>query len=463
MISAIEAATVANRFGYGARPGELASLGSGARDALSAQLHGPPPVIGDGLKASHQVLAQAIELREQSRGSEVNDATAQVTLGMRLRELNRPIYEDEALARFSAAATSQRSFIERLVQFWSNHFAVSIDKVAVLGIAGAMEREAIRPNVLGNFTDLLFAVERHPAMLLYLDNHLSAGPNSPAASAVAKRGNGRTLGLNENLAREILELHTLGVDGGYTQQDVASFAGMITGWSIGGDVGRLRGGDAGKFYFRENFHEPGGKVLLGKTYRQDGIEQGEHALRDLAALPATARHIATKLARHFIADEPPAAVVERLAKVFLGTQGDLPTLYRALIDAPQSWQKSLSKFKTPAEFIYSTYRGLALPVENVRRALGPFEALGQRNFQPGSPAGWPDRSVDWDGSSALLKRIEWADALGQRMGSRFNAARLADAMLGATLGSATRTSIARAQDGAQALTLLLSSPEFMRR
>lgn len=460
----IDAAIAANRYGLGARPGELAALGSGARDALKAQLHGPAPLLGDAdLQTSQQILSQAIELREERRKAGSNDNAAQAQVAVKLIQIFRPIYVAEALARFSAAVASERSFVERLVQFWSNHFAVSIDKVAVTGLAGAMEREAIRPNVLGSFTDLLFAVERHPAMLLYLDNHISIGPHSQAAQRVARRGKGRAVGLNENLGREILELHTLGVDGGYTQQDVTSFAAMITGWSIGGNAGRLRGGESGKFYFREGFHEPGAKSLLGRSYRQDGYQQGETALRDLAAHPATARHIASKLARHFIADDPPAAAVERLTRAFLDGRGDLSSVYRALIEAPQAWEQPLAKFKTPTDYVHSAFRALTLPVASERRGLLPFELLGQRTFQPGSPAGWPDRSVDWDGSSSLLKRLEWADALGQRLGSRVNAAQLADAALGATLSPATRTSIARAQDGAQALTLLLASPEFMRR
>jgi uncharacterized protein (DUF1800 family) len=253
------------------------------------------------------------------------------------------------------------------------------------------------------------------------------------------------------------------VDGGYTQADVTSFAGMLTGWSIGGDAGRLRGGEPGKFYFRDAFHEPGAKSLLGKRYGDGGYQQAERALRELALHPRTARHLASKLARHFVADEPPAALVEALANAYMKSHGDLPTVYRALIDAPQAWEQPLAKFKTPSDYIYSSYRALALPVPQERRGLLAFELLGQRNFQPGSPAGWPDRSVDWDGSSALLKRLEWADAVGQRLGSRVNAVEIADATLGATLGAATRASLTRAQDGAQALTLLLASPEFMRR
>ena len=461
MTAADDAVIAANRFGLGARAGELAGLGAGARDALLAQLSGPAPLTGGELRASHQVLADAIALREQRRNAK--DAGDQAQIAMKVRQLYAPVYVDEVVARFRAAVTSERSFTERLVQFWSNHFAVSVDKVVVLGLAGAMEREAIRPHVLGNFTDMLLAVERHPAMLLYLDNQTSTGPNSQAAQQVLRRGSNRKIGLNENLGREILELHTLGVDGGYSQQDVTTLAAMITGWSIGGTPGPMRGGEPGKFFFREGLHEPGSKTLLGKSYRQDGYAQGQSALQDLSVHPRTARHLATKLARHFIADDPPPAAVERITRAFLGSQGDLPTTYRALLAAPESWGPTSLKFKTPADYVYSVYRALALPVPEERRGLAPFELLGQRSFQPGSPAGWPDTSADWDGSSALLKRIEWASALGQRLGSKVDASKLADASLGAGLTAATRTGIERAQDAAQALTLLLCSPEFMRR
>jgi uncharacterized protein (DUF1800 family) len=367
---------------------------------------------------------------------------------------------------------TDRPFLERLTQFWTNHFAVSIDKIAVLGLAGAMEREAIRPRVTGDFADLLLAVEKHPAMLLYLDNHASIGPHSKLAGLAARRArNGsRRIGINENLAREILELHTLGVDAGYTQADVTTFAQAISGWSIGGqDMSRrleklgVDNGTPGEFLFREVFHEPGAKRLLGKSYADDGVRQGEQILRDLAVHPRTARHVCTKLARHFIADEPPAAAVDRLTRAWLESRAHLPAVYAALVAAPECWAQPLAKFKTPSDYIYSAFRALGIPLRDGRRALQPFEALGQRNLMPGSPAGWPDTSADWDGSSALLKRIAWADVVAQCMGDARNARELAPRLLGATLSRETATQIARAESGAQALTLLLASPEFMRR
>jgi uncharacterized protein (DUF1800 family) len=493
VLERLSPAVAANRFGLGARPGELAQIGSQPLEWLRAQLAGTPPLLTDSeLRNSADILARALEVRRELRAakraaagrgpvraakadvgadadtpSQANAVAALTKLG----QLYRPIYVAEAGARFHQAVATNRPFIERLTYFWTNHFAVSIDKNIVLGLAGSLEREAIRPNVLGRFADMLLAVERHPAMLLYLDNHVSVGPHSQAARVLearkANRGaadKARRVGINENLAREILELHTLGVGGGYTQADVTTFAEVITGWSIGGDAGPLPRGEPGEFTFRAELHEPGAKVVLGKRYADSGYDQGVAVLRDLAAKSATAHFIAAKLARHFIADEPPARAVEHIASAFLSSDGHLPTVYRAVIEAPDSWAKPLAKYKTPNDYIVSTYRGLDLPVGgNARSLLAPFEVMGQRTYSPGSPAGWPDRSADWDGASALIKRIEWADAVGQRVGSRIDAIALAPQLLGDNLSAPTRTAVARAASASQAITLLLSSPEFMRR
>jgi len=464
-------AIAANRFGLGARPGELARFGSDPRGWLAGQLEGSAPVLGDsGLRSSKDVLAEVLELRKairearQQKTGPVSGAEAAAVQGLlKLPQIYRPVYMAEATARLRHSVTTDRPFVERLTQFWTNHFAVSIDKTAVLGLAGAFEREAIRPHVLGNFGDLLLAAERHPAMLLYLDNHLSVGPGSRAARLLERRRAGREVGINENLAREILELHTLGVDGGYTQQDVTTFAEVLTGWSIGGEGGRRQQGEPGEFVFRPEVHEPGAKVVLGKRYAEGDEQQGISVLRDLAAKPATATFIATKLARHFIADDPPRAAVKRISKAFIASDGDLPTTYRALLESPEAWAERASKFKTPADYIVSSYRALDLPVDSTRRGLASFELLGQRTYSPGSPAGWPDRSADWDGASALLKRIEWADAVAQRVGAQRNAAALAPQLLGDALSDGTHAAIAHAASGTQAITLLLTSPEFLRR
>lgn len=454
-----------NRFGLGARPGELGSLGADGRGWLRTQLQAPPPQLADAqLRSSADILSEALDLRREIRAArQAKSAGEAAEVVMKVPQLLRPIYIEEATARMRHAVTTDRPFVERLTQFWTNHFAVSVDKNLLLGLAGSFEREAIRPHVLGNFGDLLLAVETHPAMLLYLDNHLSVGPSSKAARNVERRHAERKIGINENLARETLELHTLGVGGGYTQKDVTTFAEVITGWSIGGEQGRRPQGVPGKFMFRAELHEPGAKVVLGKRYPDDGFEQGVAVLRDLADNPSTARHLATKLARHFIADDPPREAVDRLASAYLESGGSLSHVYTALLDSPEAWNQPLAKFKTPADYIVSTYRGLQIPPDAGRNPLAPFDLLGQRNYGPGSPAGWPDRSADWDGASALMKRIEWADAVGQRIGSRRDALELAPQLLGNTLTQATRTAISRAATAAQAVTLLLAAPEFMRR
>src|ERR1700744_4124152 len=220
-------------------------------------------------------------------------------------------------------------FAPRVAVFWSNHFCISANKggLARMG-AGSFEREAIRPHVFGRFAEMLMAVEQHPAMLFFLDNQQSLGPDSRA-------GQNRKRGLNENLAREIMELHTLGVGGGYTQDDVTSLARIITGWTFAGRQGQL--GTPGTFVFNANAHEPGAQLLLGKTYEDNGVAQGEAALADIARHPSTAKFIATKFARHFVADDPPPALVARLQEVFRKSDGDLKALATALVDSDEAW------------------------------------------------------------------------------------------------------------------------------
>jgi uncharacterized protein (DUF1800 family) len=478
MDKGLTSAIAANRFGLGAHPGELAAIGGSGPDWLRAQLDGPAPEIaGDGLQSSASILTQVYDLRQTIRAARLgaagggNNGGGAATAGSaaaigafkKLGQLVRPIYVAEASARFCQSVSTDRPFVERLTQFWANHFAVSADKSVVPALAGSYEREAIRPYVLGNFSDMLLATERHPAMLLYLDNQMSMGPDSRTARNIGRRNPDRKTGINENLARETMELHTVGVDGGYTQTDVTAFSQVLTGWSIAGPDGWRTGAQPGTFLYRAAMHQPGSQVLLGKRYPDTGYDQGVAVLHDLASRPATARFIATKLARHFIADDPPAPAVERIAAAFSESGGDLPTVYRALIASPEAWQQPVAKFKTPTDFIVSSYRGLELPVRADKAPVGLFQLLGQRIWAPGSPAGWPDRSADWDGASELLKRIEWSDAVGQRVGPRVNAMALAPQLLGSVLSATTREAIARAASAAQATALLLAAPEFMRR
>ena len=455
------AAIATNRFGLGARPGEIAACAGDPRGWLEAQLKGAPAVIRDpGLEGTATLVATIDKMRAQNREAK---AAAAVNAVVKLGEIYRPAYVGEVTARLRQAATTDRPFLERITQFWSNHFAVSVDKAVVLGVAGSYEREAIRPNVLGSFAQLLLAVERHPAMLLYLDNFRSVGPDSMLAGRAQER-TGKSLGINENLAREIMELHTLGVNGGYTQADVTAFAKVITGWSIGAaGRGIAGGGEPGAFFFRTNIHEPAAQTIMAKRYPQQGQAQGEAVLLDLARSPATAQHIATQLARHFIADEPPPQAVEHLAQVFNHSDGDLPAVYRALIAQESAWSQPLSKFKTPNDYVISAWRALDLPIDDPHKIPPLFANLGQRVWSPNSPAGWPDRSADWDGASALMQRLRWADEIGQRVGGSINAVQLAPQVLGATLSDDTRQALGRAASAAQAVTLLIAAPEFMRR
>jgi uncharacterized protein (DUF1800 family) len=273
----------------------------------------------------------------------------------------------------------------------------------------------------------------------------------------------REFGINENLAREILELHTLGVDGGYTQKDVTSFAQIITGWSIGNSNGRFAGGPTGRFFFRAQLHQPGAKTFLGKRYPDSGLEQGEMVLRDLARHPSTARFIATKLVRHFVADEPPAAAVDQVAHAYLRSEGQLPEVYSALLDSAEAWRPEPRKFKTPEDLVFSTLRAFGVAPSKAEEVLHSFELLGQRQYTPGSPAGWPDVAKAWDGSDALMHRIVWTSRVAERFDRGSDPLDLAASSLGKYARPDTLAALRRAASGPQAMALLLMSPEFQRR
>jgi uncharacterized protein (DUF1800 family) len=471
------------RFGLGARPGDLAAAATDPRAWLTEQIRGAAQLAGNTpLAPSEQIFSEILaarDERQEMKREATRSATADTPAVGAAAALNPvrnaylPHYRAQVLARAQSAALTARPFAERLVHFWTNHFAVSADKGAVFGIAGTLENEAIRPNVNGRFADLLTAVEQHPAMIAFLDNQYSAGKDSELALLAARRaarqemgGSNqpkREFGINENLAREILELHTLGVNGGYTQNDVTCFAQIITGWSIGGGKGRLAGGTPGRFYFRDNLHEPGAKTFLGKTYTEDGRRQGEAVLADLSQHPATAHFIATKLVRHFVADDPPAAAVERVAHAFRKSGGDLPHVYAALIEAPEAWNAEMRKFKTPEDFVFSTLRALNVSPRQPEEVVRSFDLLGQRQYAPGSPAGWPDTSKSWDGSDALMHRVLWASRAASRYERGIDPVELAASSLGAYARPDTLTALRRASSSSQALALLLMSPEFQRR
>lgn len=364
-------------------------------------------------------------------------------------------FRAEALARLQRATLAACGFTERLVVFWSNHFCISASKGELARIwAGAFEREAIRPHVLGRFADMLKAVEQHPAMLFFLDNQQSLGPDSRA-------GQNRKRGLNENLAREIMELHTLGVGGGYTQDDVTSLARIITGWTFAGRQGQL--GPPGSFVFNTNAHQPGPQMLLGKSYEPTGLAQGEAALADIARHPSTANFIATKFARHFVADDPPPALVARLRDVFVKTEGDLKALAMALVDSDEAWQAPLTKMRSPYDFLVASGRLLARVPEDPGAYLNNLNLLGQPLWSPAGPNGFPDTSAAWAAPEGMRLRLDIAVQIGARLGNNIDPLDLLEFAAADAASIETRKAVERAESRQQALALLLMSPEMQRR
>ena len=461
----LNAAIAVTRFGLGARPGEIDAARSDPKGFLKAQIRAEGADQPSGrLASSSENIAVFQGLRRQRQEMKADgDAAEQLK---QVQAQIRDIAIEEMAARGRLAAATPAGFRERWTLFWANHFTVSAVKGQVAPIAGSFEREAIRPFVFGRFQDMLLASSRHPAMLLYLDQSASIGPNSQA-------GQRRKVGLNENLAREIMELHTVGVDGGYTQADVTEFARALTGWSISrgregaaaGQAGASDPGEAGSFMFRPFTHEPGERHVLGRRYGPEGEAQGQEILADLAAHPATARHIARKLAIHFVADDPPAPLVARLEAGFRTSGGRLDQLAATLIDSPEAWTPEAAKFKSPYEFLVSTWRaaGAAPDLDKPQRFVGSMTALGQRPFSPNSPKGWPDDNAEWASPDGIIKRIAWAETAAAAMAPALDPNQTARDALGARLSPEAATAIARAETRTEAFAVLLMSPEFQRR
>ena len=529
-LNSMTAAVALNRFGLGARPGEMAAVRPDPRGwlhqqlrpetALPAPMAALPSTVDDlgafrkwtaelarsarargldpaTMRAEPAARRQAMAAGAMATSGDDNDNDAGASMratgpGMSrpgadglsvegsFKQVFGPRHARALKARFDVAVATERPFFERLVHFWSNHFVVSGAKPGAIAMPPSFERDVIRPHVTGRFVDMLIASTQHPAMLFYLDNLLSIGPNSALARDPSLRRRPaqqdfaipRSIGLNENLAREILELQTLGARGGYDQADVTSLARIITGWTIARPPrvsyaqltrqGRLNG--PGLFDFDPDAHEPGAHRLLGVAYAQPGVAQGEAALRALAAHPSTARFIATKLARHFVADDPPPGVVESLVTVFRDTDGDLARVCAALVDLPQGIVQPLQKFKSPQEYLVSAARGLPGLDIDATRLQRTLANLGQVVYNPPGPNGWPDVEAEWLGADAVWKRFLWAgEAAAATASGTMPAAALARELLGDTVSAATLQAIERAESPTQGLTLLLASAEFQRR
>lgn len=465
-----KAVIAVNRFGLGAKPGELEKA---VKDPIKYTLSQLQTIsFEDKLPSSNEVLKAIVLYREEKKGQKEQSKKAPEAANTMLENSMNdgdeammsakqdPVkklqkYPRQALRAFSVshaiqAVQSENSVSWRLLDFFSNHFSVSASGLDMAGLAATLEREAIAPNLLANFEDMLLAVTKHPAMLLYLNNERSFGPNSRIAQRTQK-------GMNENLAREILELHTLGVDGGYSQADVIELAKGITGWSFQMPKKNKPSG----FIYRAQGHEPGPRTLLGKTYNQSGVKQGEAMLKDLANHPNTIKHISYKLARHFISDNPAPALVNKIEQAWQQSGGNLKAVMTALISAEEAWHIAAEKFKTPREFVLSTLRALDLNNVDPKKLYNSFTVLGQQPYNAGSPAGFSDVKEDWNGSSALMARINWANTVAAM--AKINTEQVLKNSFANTMDTHSYKVISRAESRKQGLTLLLMSPEFQMR
>ena len=396
-------------------------------------------------------------------------------------QIVREMYRDDVHARVAQSALSPYGFYERLVTFWADHFSVSkyVNNNLMPGIVGAYEAGAIRPYVTGDFASLLKSAVLHPAMLYYLDQNRSVGPNS-------KNGQRNDTGLNENLAREILELHTLGVGGGYTQIDVREFAKILTGT-------RSRNVDLETRFF-PGMAEPGAETVMGKTYGVEvvGIENVHEVLDDLAQRPETAQHLSRKLAIHFIGDHPSSELIARMTQAYLASRGNLIALYDVLLHWPGSWADFGSKVKTPYEFIVSTARAFAaehtffdpLPPKEADKAsgtmnmkmdsasarrrnnaytVGSLVRLNQPIWDAPGPDGWPEQAEYWITAQSLVERNRLARRLYARRFNNTSPDELMETALGDAVSANTRNIVVGTQDPVDARTIVLVSPEFNRR
>jgi len=482
----MEKAVIAtNRFGLGARSSEIEIASKDPKKWLIDSLapitppaNAPTAIRMIRLWAKHKEQKQRIKQIQteqiKKKGAEIigdNEAMAEDSMvmaeGSMMAGSSQPSPEVSTYKVLSAnsslilqnAILANDSINWRLLDFFSNHFSVSASDIGLKFLAPTLEWDAIAPNLMGQFSTMLTAVASHPAMLYYLNNELSIGPNSKVGIKRKKRG------LNENLAREILELHTLGVNGNYNQTDVIELAKAITGWSIAKPTKKAEFQAKDAFIYRELTHEPGSRKVYGNTYPESKIptEQGRKILEDLARHPATAEHVCHKMAQHFISDNPPKKLVSIMKKAWLKSDGNLKSVVIAMIQSDLAWQSKAEKYKTPREFVISSYRAMSLNKPVSKKLLTvALKTLGQQPYQAGSPAGYGDKRADWDGADALYSRIEWSAKLA-KLQRRQSIRKMTYNALGDQLSEHTRLIVKRAESHQQGISLLLMSPEFMYR
>jgi uncharacterized protein (DUF1800 family) len=420
------------RFGLGRRGTE--PLPADASAWLRTQLLDPDPALAEPVSST---LAGLDAHRMDREMKPMDGQVSHVQM----------LWKADAAIATRLLAQTDRPFRERLVWFWANHFTVSLKRGEIRPLVLPYIHEAIRPHVTGKFADMLRAVMRHPAMLWYLDNQESVGPDSPAGIRAHR-------GLNENLARESLELHTIGAGAGYTQADVTEYAKVLTGWSV--DMGAASPG----FAFMPERHQPGAKTIMGMSF-PEGQAGGEAAMTWLGNHPATFHRIAEKLARHFLADQPAPADVKHLADVLHQTHGDLRAATLALLELPAAWQP-LTKLRAPGDYVVAAVRALDLPEGQRPDMLGLMNHFGQPLLSAPLPNGWPDTAADWADGEMLLRRADWAMGVAGKHPT-LDPMLLAQASLGDLLGDGTRNAIKRAASRQDAVALALAAPEFQRR
>ena len=444
------AAFALSRFGMGGRPGDRASIADPLEWAIGA-LDEPPDVTKLGaLDGTKAMLDQQLELRmakreEKKAGGDKSDSSA-------IKKARGQDVRQQISAHITQSVQTETPVLERLALFWGNHFTVSGTNNQVRNIAAAFQREAVYPNLSGQFFDLLVACVTHPAMLIYLDNQLSVGPNSRA-------GRRRKKDLNENLAREVMELHTLGVDSGYSQDDVTSFARILTGWTVDQ---RPNSDKRGQALFLPNRHEPGTHRLLGKRYKAEGARQLVSALSDLATHPSTAQFVATKLARHYVADQPPAAAINTIADAFTKTNGHLPTVHRTTFKVAMDLGEPFTKARTPYDYLVAIQRALGGNIKGNRnrdRLRRLLTELGNSPFMAPGPDGWPDKTENWITPQGMIRRVNIAQAVATRVRG-IDSRDLLESLYGESLSDETRQHVRRAESPRQGLAIALASPEM---
>lgn len=442
-----EAAIALSRFGLGHRAGEAPP--ADPRAWLRDQIHGPDDYdkgnlldLNQSLGLLHDIQRAALALKRENTGQSLREMPNEPTV---------KAFKDNVQAEISGflghALVTRTPFRERLVWFWANHFTISLRSRPINASAGPYLRDAIRAHVTGRFEDMLLAVMKHPAMLAYLDQAESSGPNSPF-------GQKRHRGLNENLARECLELHTVTPASGYTQADVTAFARLLTGRSI--SYGREPFG----YSYDENRHEPGAQQIMGRTW-QDGDEGIDTFLRWLARHPATYRHLATKLVRHFVSDDPPERDIATIADVLHATDGNLADASEAIINLPSAWTP-LSKFRAPQDYAIAVMRAVGARPEYETHLRGLLDHLGQNPLHAPFPIGWPDTAADWSSPEAVLQRIDFAYQFAGRVTDK-DPVQVATETLGPLLTEETLRQIRFAGSRQDGLTILFASPEMQRR